>query len=39
LKRILRTVEGVKWTMNREEKKASPSRRGKPTVTDPGGLI
>jgi len=38
LKAMLKTVEGVKWKMNREEKKAS-AKRQKPTVSDPGGLF
>lgn len=38
LKGMLKTVEGIKWQMNREEKKAT-TKRGKPTVTDPGGLM
>jgi putative SOS response-associated peptidase YedK len=38
LKGMLKTVEGINWRMNREEKKAT-TKRGKPTVTDPGGLL
>jgi putative SOS response-associated peptidase YedK len=38
LKGMLKTVEGVNWRMSREEKKAS-TKRGKPTVTDPCGLM
>lgn len=38
LKGMLKTVEGIKWQMNREEKKAT-TKRGKPTVSDPGGLV
>ncbi len=36
VKACLRTVEGVRWTMTREERAA---RRGKPVVSDPGGLF
>ena len=32
------TNEGVRWTMTGEERKAS-QKRGKPTVSDPGGLL
>jgi len=39
LKACLRTVEGVKWTMTKEEKAASKQPRQKPTVSDPGGLF
>lgn len=38
-KACLRTVEGVKWTMTKEEKAASKSKRAKPTVRDPKGLF
>lgn len=39
VKACLRTVEGVKWTMSREEKASSKKPRQKPTVSDPGGLF
>jgi putative SOS response-associated peptidase YedK len=35
-KACLKTVEGVRWTMAKEERAA---KRGKPTVSDPGGLL
>jgi len=38
VKSCLKTVEGVKWTMTREER-AATAKRGKPTVSDPGGLL
>lgn len=38
LKSCLRTVDGVKWAMTREERKEAAPRR-KPAVADPGGLI
>jgi len=38
-KDCLRTVEGIKWTMTKEEKAASKTKRAKPTVRDPGGLL
>lgn len=38
LKAMLKTVEGVKWRMNREERKET-AKRQKPTVSDPGGLF
>ena len=37
-KACLKTVEGVRWTMTKEEKAAKAQRRP-PTVSDPGGLI
>ena len=37
LKACLKTVEGVRWTMTKEEKAAKP--RGKPTPSNPTGLI
>jgi putative SOS response-associated peptidase YedK len=37
IKACLKTVEGVKWTMTREEVKQK-ARRAKPTASDPGGL-
>lgn len=40
LKACLKTVEGVKWRMTKEERRASPkAKRGKPTTSDPGGLF
>jgi putative SOS response-associated peptidase YedK len=38
IKACLKTVEGVNWTMRREER-AAKARRQKPTVSDPGGLF
>jgi putative SOS response-associated peptidase YedK len=38
VKACLKTVEGVRWTMTREERKEK-AKRGKPTVSDPGGLL
>jgi putative SOS response-associated peptidase YedK len=37
-KACLRTVEGIKWTMTKEER-AAQTKRAKPTVSDPGGLF
>lgn len=37
VKACLRTVEGVRWSMTKEERAAKPRTR-KPTVSDPGGL-
>jgi len=37
-KACLKTVEGVKWTMTKEER-ASTTKRARPTVRDPGGLL
>jgi putative SOS response-associated peptidase YedK len=37
-KACLKTVEGVRWTMSKEERAAS-TKRPKPTVSDPGGLL
>lgn len=37
-KTCLKTVEGVRWTMAREEREAKAGR-SKPTVRDPGGLL
>jgi putative SOS response-associated peptidase YedK len=37
-KACLRTVEGVRWTMTKEERSATIKRQ-KPTVSDPGGLL
>jgi putative SOS response-associated peptidase YedK len=39
VKACLKTVEGVRWTMAKEERAASKSKRAKPTVSDPGGLF
>jgi putative SOS response-associated peptidase YedK len=38
-KACLRTVEGVNWTMSKEERAASKAKRSKPTVRDPGGRL
>jgi putative SOS response-associated peptidase YedK len=39
-KSCLATVEGINWTMSKEERAASKStRRAKPTVSDPTGLL
>jgi len=38
LKGMLKTVEGMKWRMHKEEKKAKQPRQ-KPTVSDPGGMF
>lgn len=38
-KACLKTVEGLKWTMSREEKAASKTKRAKPTISDPKGLF
>jgi len=37
-KACLKTVEGIKWTMTREER-ATTAKRAKPTVRDPTGLF
>jgi putative SOS response-associated peptidase YedK len=37
-KACLKTVEGVKWTMTKEER-AAKTPRAKPTVRDPGGRL
>ena len=37
-KGCLKTVEGLRWTMTKEERAATTKRR-KPTVSDPGGLL
>lgn len=39
VKACLKTVEGVRWTMSKEERAKSPTKRQKPTVSDPGGLL
>jgi hypothetical protein len=36
-KACLQTVEGINWTMAKEER-AAKGKRAKPTVRDPGGL-
>jgi hypothetical protein len=38
VKVCLRTVEGVRWTMTKEERQAK-APRGRPTVGDPGGRL
>jgi len=38
VKACLKTVEGVNWTMTKEER-AVKQRRGKPTVADPKGML
>lgn len=39
-KACLHTVEGIHWTMSKEERAASKAKkRGKPTVSDPKGLF
>ncbi len=38
LKSCLRTVEGAKWTMSRQER-AAKAPRHRPTPSDPGGLM
>lgn len=38
-KACLRTVQGVRWTMTKEERAASKTMRAKPTVSDPTGLF
>jgi putative SOS response-associated peptidase YedK len=37
-KATCKTVEGIRWKMSEEERKAS-QKRGKPTVSDPDGLL
>ena len=39
IKTCLKTVEGVNWKMSKEERVASKTKRAKPTVSDPGGLL
>jgi hypothetical protein len=34
-----KTVEGINWKMSKGERAASKSRRAKPTVSDPKGLL
>jgi putative SOS response-associated peptidase YedK len=38
-KACLRTVEGINWRMSKEERAASKTKRAKPTVGDPKGLL
>lgn len=38
VKACLKTVEGVNWRMEKEQRAAKP-RKQKPTVSDPGGLL
>jgi len=38
-KACLKTVEGLKWVMTKEERAASKTKRTKPTVSDPAGLF
>jgi putative SOS response-associated peptidase YedK len=38
VKACLKTVEGVRWTMTKEERKEK-GKRQKPTVSDPGGMF
>jgi putative SOS response-associated peptidase YedK len=38
-KACLKTVEGIRWTMTKEERAASTAKRAKPTVSDPTGLF
>ena len=38
VKSCLKTVEGVRWTMTKEERRAK-GPRAKPFVSDPGGLF
>ena len=38
VKACLKTMEGVRWTMSREQR-ATKAKRGKPTVTEPTGLF
>jgi putative SOS response-associated peptidase YedK len=37
-KACCQTTGGIRWTMTKEERKAS-QKRGRPTVSDPGGLV
>ena len=37
-KACLKTAEGVRWTMTKEER-AATTRRRKPTLSDPEGLL
>lgn len=38
-KACLRTVEGIRWTMTKEERAASKAKRAMPTMRDPTGLL
>jgi putative SOS response-associated peptidase YedK len=38
-KACLKTVEGINWTMSKEERAASKTKRAKPTVSNPTGLF
>jgi putative SOS response-associated peptidase YedK len=38
VKAVLKTMEGMRWTLSREER-AARGRRQKPTESDPGGLF
>jgi putative SOS response-associated peptidase YedK len=38
-KDCLKTVEGLRWTMTKEEKAAAKPKRTRPTVSDPKGLF
>ncbi|MBW8837058.1 MAG: SOS response-associated peptidase family protein [Burkholderia sp.] len=38
VKACLKTMEGVRWTMSREQR-ATKAKRGKPTVAEPTGLF
>jgi putative SOS response-associated peptidase YedK len=38
-KTCLKTVEGIRWTMTKEERAASKAKRAKPTASDPTGLF
>jgi len=38
-KACLRTIEGMNWTMTKEERAASKTKRSKSTVSDPTGLL
>ncbi|HEX4635939.1 MAG TPA: SOS response-associated peptidase family protein, partial [Rhizomicrobium sp.] len=38
VKACLKTVEGMRWTMAKEERQAG-AKRGKPTVSNPSGLF
>ena len=37
VKACLKSVEGMRWTMSKEERTAK-AKRGRPTVSDPSGL-
>lgn len=38
-KACLKTVQGIRWKMNKEERASSKTKRAKPTVIDPSGLF